>query len=73
MHIIQKPFMARHCPKAWGAALALSYILRRCGLLVVRLTPQDLLALILDFLLCHPIFYEFIERRKDKERHVQFL
>jgi len=35
---------------------ALSYILRRCGVLVVRLTPLDLLALILNFLLCHPNF-----------------
>jgi len=35
---------------------ALSFILRRCGVLIVRLTPQDSLALILNFLLCHPVF-----------------
>jgi len=35
---------------------ALSCILRHCGVLAVRLTPQDLLALILNFLRSHPKF-----------------
>jgi hypothetical protein len=38
---------------------ALRFILRHCGVLFVRLTPQNLRALILKFLLCHRIV-EFI-------------
>ncbi len=37
---------------------ALSCVLRRCGVLIVRLATQDLLALTLGFLLCRPISFE---------------
>jgi hypothetical protein len=36
----------------------MSFFLRHCGVLIVRLTPQDSLALILNFLL-FLIYYEF--------------
>ena len=42
---------------------ALSFIFRHCGVLDVRLTPQESLALILNFLLCHPDF-DFFETIK---------